>query len=128
MMVAGARKMKFGWFGDGGHGERMIELIVSGKKTATASLAYEIEDSDLKAGDRLELVDKKGRVHGSVVIVDIQLRKVSTLDEMIAKHCGHENLAAMLEAARFANARELRPDEDMRVTFFRFVGLQRARP
>jgi uncharacterized protein YhfF len=123
-MVEKAKKFKFGWFGDQGHGERMIQKILAGKKTATSSLAYETEDADLKVGDKLELVDKKGRLYATIVIVDIQIRKFGTFDEMLAAHCGH-TLEELRELMAFANSRMPSPDEDMRVTFFKLVQLNR---
>ena len=42
------KRFRFGWYGDGGLGEKMIQAIMAGRKTATACPAYDPEDADLK--------------------------------------------------------------------------------
>jgi uncharacterized protein YhfF len=126
-MAEKLRPMKFGWYGDHGHGERLIQEILSGKKTATASLAYEVEDADVKVGEKMDLVDKKGRRFGTIVIDRIEIRLFGAFDDALARACGHADVKALREAARFANEREPRPDEEMRVTHFRLVGVSKPR-
>ncbi len=127
IMAEKLRRMKFGWHGDGGHGERMIEKILAGSKMATSSMAYETEDADLKVGEKVELVDKKGRVFGVIMILDVQIRAFKTFDEPLAARCGH-TLDELRELMKFANSRMPGPDEEMRVTFFKLVSVPRARP
>jgi uncharacterized protein YhfF len=57
---------QFGWEGDGGAGERLIQQILRGAKTATACprVFYEPEDLDelyAGVGGLLTVVDKHGR-------------------------------------------------------------------
>ena len=119
-------KFKFGWYGDGGHGERVIEQILAGKKTATACLAYEAEDSDVSVGDKLELVDKRGKVYGIVLITRVDIVPYGAFDEFIANACGH-TLEELKELVKFANGREPGADEEMRVTHFKLVTIQKVK-
>jgi|GEM_PF-1797794 len=121
-MAEKIKRMTLGWYGDGGHGERVIAQILDLEKTATASLAYEMEDADILAGDRMILTDKRGKSYGTIYIVRIELRKMGAFTEELARDCGYASLAALREAARFANAREIKADEDMRITHFQLIG------
>ncbi len=120
LMSVKLKQMKFGWFGDGGHGERVIAQIVQGKKTATLSLGYETEGSDVKVGDRLEVVDKHGKGHGVIWITRIDSVLFGDVTEELANACGH-TLAELKDLAAFANAREIGPKEEMRATHFELV-------
>lgn len=120
-MLAMKKRFKFGWFGDGGLGERLIAKILSGQKTATCCPAYDPEDADLRAGDLLELTDKQGQTRGTLKVTRVELRPFSSFDEALAAAEGTD-LAELLEHTRFANGRELRPDEEMRVVYFERLG------
>jgi uncharacterized protein YhfF len=111
------KQMKFGWFGDGGHGDRVIAQIVQGKKTATLSLGYETDGADIKVGDKLEIVDKHGKGHGVILITRIDKLLFGSVTEELAVACGH-TLGDLKELAAFANAREIGPQEEMRATYF----------
>lgn len=119
-MVETVKRFKFGWYGDGGLGERMIQAILEGRKTATCCPAYDPDDADLKAGDKLDLVDKHGRSRGLLVVTRVELRPLSTFDEAFAQKEG-TTLDALRTGLAFANGRELRSDEEMRVTHFQLV-------
>lgn len=116
-MLAIKKRFKFGWFGDGGLGERLIEKILAGRKTATCCPAYDPEDADLTVGDVLELTDKHGRARAALTVTRVELRPFSSFDEALAAAEG-TTLAELVENARFANGRALRPDEEMRVVHF----------
>jgi uncharacterized protein YhfF len=120
------KRFRFGWYGDGGLGERMIQSILSGRKTATACPAYDPEDADLKAGDELELVDKHGNVRGHLVVVAVELRPFSSFDDALAQREG-VTLAELKEKLNFANGRQIRDSEEMRVVHFRTVALPKVR-
>lgn len=120
------KRFRFGWFGDGGLGERMIQTILSGRKTATACPAYDPEDADLKAGDELELVDKHGNVRGHLVVVLVELRPFSSFDDALAYREG-VTLAELKEKLNFANGRQIRDSEEMRVVHFRVVESSKVR-
>ncbi|MBI3289365.1 MAG: ASCH domain-containing protein [Elusimicrobia bacterium] len=111
-------KFQIGWFGDGGLGERMIQLILSGRKTSTTCPSYDTWDANAKIGDTLELIDKHGRVHGTIVIMKIETRRWDAFDESLASAEGM-TLAELSERLRLANAHDIRPDEEMRVVHFR---------
>ncbi len=116
-MLAVKKRFKFGWFGDGGLGERLIEKILDGRKSATCCPAYDPEDADIAVGDLLELTDKHGKVRATLVVTEVELRPFGAFDEALAAAEG-TTLAELLENARFANGRTLRPDEEMRVIHF----------
>jgi len=114
------KRFRFGWYGDGGLGEKMISAIVSGRKTATACPAYDPEDSELKENDELQLVDKHGNERGRLVVTLVELRSFGTFDEALAKEEG-VTLPELKEKMNFANGRSIRDDEEMRVVHFRVV-------
>ena len=121
-MAAPPKRFKFGWYGDGGLGERLIQEIILGRKTATSCLAYEAEDAGIKEGDFLDLVDKRGHSHGTLVVTKIEIRLYGTFDETLAAASG-VSLEKMKEMTRFANGREPWQDEEMRVVYFRVVSV-----
>ena len=114
------KPFKFGWVGDGGLGERLIEAILAGGKRATSSPAYDPEDADVREGDRLELIDKNGRPRATLVATKVELRPFSTFDEALARLEG-TTLAELREGLSFANGRTLAPDEEMRVIYFKLL-------
>ena len=119
-MVATAKRFKFGWFGDGGLGERLIQAMLAGRKTATSCPAYDPEDADLVAGDLLELFDKHGRSSGMLVVTQIESRTFGSFDQTLANQEG-TTLEELLAGTTFANGRELRPEEEMRVVHFQLA-------
>ncbi|MEK7381846.1 MAG: ASCH domain-containing protein [Elusimicrobiota bacterium] len=114
------KRFRFGWYGDGGLGEKMISTILSGCKTATACPAYDLEDSELKANDELQLVDKHGNERARLVVTLVELRAFGTFDEALAREEG-VSLAELKEKLNFANGRNIRNDEEMRVVHFRVI-------
>ena len=114
------KAFKYGWFGDGGLGERLIQLILDGRKTCSSCPAYDPVDSDLEAGDKLDLVDKHGKKRARLVVTLVEHRPLSSFDQALAEKQGTP-LDELITALRFANGRELRPDEEMRVTHFVLV-------
>ncbi len=112
---------KCGWFGDGGLGEKMIDAIVSGRKTATACPVYDPEDAEFREGDRLQLTDKHGRPRGLLRIVKIEVRPLSSFDEALAAREGSGTLSELKEKLDFANGRDLPPNEEMRVVHFEMI-------
>ncbi len=121
-----AKKFKFGWYGDGGLGEKLIEAIVSGRKTATSCPSYDPEDAGLKVGDQLELVDKHGKVRAGLVVTAVELRPFGGFDEDLASREG-TTLEELKKSVAFANGRELRPDEEMRVIHFQLTDRKAGR-
>jgi len=114
------KRFRFGWYGDGGLGEKMISAILSGRKTATACPAYDPEDSELKANDELQLVDKHGNERARLVVTLVELRALGTFDEALAREEG-VTLPELKEKMNFANGRSIQDDEEMRVVHFRVV-------
>jgi uncharacterized protein YhfF len=114
------KRFRFGWYGDGGLGEKMIQAIMAGRKTATACPAYDPEDSDLKVGDELQLVDKHGTVRAQLVVTIVELRNFGSFNDDLAQREG-VTLPELKEKLNFANGRQIRDDEEMRVVHFRMV-------
>ena len=109
---------RFGWHGDGGLGERMIQTILAGRKTATSCPAYDPDDADLKTGDELQLMDKNGAVRGRLIVTLVEVRPFGGFDEKLADEEG-VTLPELKEKMNFANGRLIRDDEEMRVVHFR---------
>lgn len=114
------KRFRFGWYGDNGLGEKMIQAILAGRKTATACPAYDPEDADLKVGDELQLVDKHSNVRAHLVVTIVELRTFGSFNEDLAEREG-VTLAELKEKMNFANGRQIRDDEEMRVVHFRVV-------
>jgi uncharacterized protein YhfF len=114
------KRFRFGWYGDGGLGERMIQTILAGRKTATSCPAYDPDDADLKAGDELQLTDKHGSARGTLVVTLVEVRPFGSFDEPLAEKEG-VTLAELREKTCFANGRTIRADEEMRVVHFRLL-------
>ena len=112
------KRFRFGWYGDGGLGERMIQTILAGRKTATTSPTNDPEDADLKAVDELQLLDKHGNERGRLVGTLVEVRKFGSFDEALAEKEG-VSLPELKEKMNFANGRLIRDDEEMRVVHFR---------
>lgn len=121
------KRFRFGWYGDGGIGETLIQAILSGRKTATSCPSYDPEDAELQPGDELELVDKHGNVRGHLVVVEVELRPFSSFDDALAAREGLETAAQLREKINFANGRQLRDSEEMRVVHFRVVSAGQVR-
>lgn len=98
----------------------MIAAILSGRKTATACPAYDPEDSELKAGDELQLVDKHATERARLVVTLVEVRAFKTFDDALAREEG-VTLAELKEKMNFANGRSIREDEEMRVVHFRVL-------
>jgi len=95
-----ARAMSFGYDGDGGLGDRLVEAVLSGAKTATSSLAVEYQSGEPlpRAGERLPLVDSAGRHRGTVETTRVRVMALSDVGDDVA----HD------EGESFADAREWR--------------------
>lgn len=112
------KRFRFGWYGDGGLGERMIQTILAGRKTATSCPAYDPEDADLKPEDELQLLDKHGSVRGQLIVTLVEIRPFGSFDDALAEKEG-VSLPELREKMSFANGRAIRDDEEMRVVHFR---------
>jgi uncharacterized protein YhfF len=112
------KRFRFGWYGDGGLGERMIQTILAGRKTATSCPDYDPENADLKADDELQLLDKHGTVRGHMIVTHVEVRAFGLFDEALAEKEG-VSLFDLKEKLNFAHGRPIRDDEEMRVVHFR---------
>ena len=116
-------KYKFGWHGDGGLGERLIQSILIGKKTASVCPAYDPVDADVKEGQEVLLIDKNGGTRGVLRITRVEHRPFAELDETIAD-CDGLSLADLKDKLHYANSRNIRPEEEMRIVYFELIPTQ----
>lgn len=116
---------RYGWYGDGGLGETMIQLILAGRKTATASPAYDSKGSDREVGDALPLLDKHGSVRGRVLVTRVEIVPLGDFDEALAEKTGL-TLRELKEKLCFANGRKLGDQEEMRVIHFRLLHARKS--
>ncbi|MHB8325587.1 MAG: GNAT family N-acetyltransferase [Candidatus Dormibacteria bacterium] len=81
-----ARTMSFGYDGDGGLGDRLVAAVLSGAKTATSSLAVEYLSGETlpRVGERLALVDHRGRRRGTVETTRVTIVALSEVGDDIA--------------------------------------------
>ncbi|MFH1723512.1 MAG: ASCH domain-containing protein [Elusimicrobiota bacterium] len=109
------RAYRFGWYGDNDLGELLIQRILAGRKTATTCPAYDPEEAAV--GETLRLVDKTGKTRGMIRITGSEVRRLGDFDEGTATRLGM-TLEEIRANAAVANSREVRSDEEMRITYF----------
>ncbi len=85
-----AGTLTFGYPGDGGFGDRLLDAVLRGEKTATSSLAIEyLSGVPLpRAGQRLVLQDHAGGVHGVVEITRVTIIPMHLVGDDIARDEG----------------------------------------
>lgn len=78
--------MDFGHPDDGGLGERLLQAVLRGEKTATSSLVVEYLAGDPlpRVGERLRLVDHAGRSHGVVETTRVVVVPMSEVGDDVA--------------------------------------------
>lgn len=114
------RRFKFGWYGDNNLGEALIRKVLAREKTASVCPSYDPQDADLQAGEKMLLVDKHNKVRGTLLVTRVENRALKNVDEALAAAIGTP-LAELLESLSFANGRELKLDEELRVTYFELL-------
>jgi len=74
--------LEFGHADDGGAGAELIAKVLAGEKTASISLAreWELEGGTPKIGQRLPVIDHRGRRHGTVEVVRIAVMPFGEVD------------------------------------------------
>jgi uncharacterized protein YhfF len=97
-----ARPLRFGYDGDGGLGDRLLEAVLRGEKTATSSLAVEYLSGDPlpRVGERLSLIDSQGDVRGIVETTRATITPLHLVGDEVAR----------AEGEGFADAAEWRRD------------------
>lgn len=75
--------MTFGYDDDDGLGDRLLAAVLRGEKTATSSLAVMHLLGELlpRVGERLNLVDHAGRVHGAVETTRVTITPLHLVDD-----------------------------------------------
>lgn len=112
------REMRFGWYGDEGLGEALIQRILLGHKTATSSPSYDPQEGD--EGDTVKVIDKTGKQRCVIKITRVVTIPWGDIDEGVAKALGM-TLEEAKRAAHFANSRELSEDETVRISYFELI-------
>ena len=102
-----SQTQRFGYDGDGGLGDRLLEAVLRGEKTATTSLAvgYLCGDPLPRVGRRLALVDSHGAVRGAIETTKVTITPLHLVGDDVAH----------AEGEGFADAAQWRDDH---VTFW----------
>ena len=105
-----ATELRFGYDGDGGLGDRLVQAVLRGDKTATSSLAVEYLSGERlpRVGERLRLVDGRGRRHATVETTAVTIAPLDRVGDDVA-HAEGEGFATAAEwrAGHTAYWREL---------------------
>lgn len=115
-----SKPFKCGWFGDGGLGERLIQSILTGHKSATVCPAYDPDDAELQVGDTLRLTDKFGLPRGTLIVTRAEVRAFKDFDDDLARRAG-TTLHELKSNLQFANSRNIKPEEEMRIIHFEIL-------
>ncbi len=85
-----AATMSFGYEGDRGLGDRLLQAVLRGEKTATSSLAVEYLSGEPlpRVGQRLMLVDHDGRLHGEVETTRVTIVPLYLVGDDVARDEG----------------------------------------
>jgi signal transduction histidine kinase/uncharacterized protein YhfF len=96
--------LEFGHPDDGGLGERLIELVLAGRKTASVSLAreWELEGGPPRIGQRLPVLDHLGCRRATVEVVRVAVLPFGeiTEDVVAAESAGVRSHAEWIETQR----------------------------
>jgi len=114
------RAYKFGWYGDSGLGDALIDKILSGEKTASLCPAYDPEEAAV--GELLRVVDKTGKTRAVIKIVRMEYLKFSSVTDDLARNIG-STLEDIRRISSFANSRPIGDDEEMRATYFELISV-----
>jgi signal transduction histidine kinase/uncharacterized protein YhfF len=79
--------LEFGHEGDNGAGERRIQGVLDGTRTATVSLAreWDLEGGPPRIGQRLPVMDHRGNRRGEVVVTRVSVLPFGEIDEAIVE-------------------------------------------
>lgn len=89
-------KIQFGWEGDNGLGERLIEQIITGKKTATCAPIFDYTAEELQGtfeniGKIIPVLDKDDRKRCTVEVIDVFKTTFGKPDPRLLSGEGYEN-------------------------------------
>jgi signal transduction histidine kinase/uncharacterized protein YhfF len=131
--------IEFGYEGDGGQGERSIQQILGGSKTASISLAreWDLDGGPPKIGQRVPITDHQGNRRAVVEVTRVAVLPFGEVDEAVvtAASAGTSSLHEWMASHRafYAGCRDeialllgdpgwrLTDDEPMVVTSFRLA-------
>ncbi len=131
--------LEFGYEGDDGLGERLVGLVLEGRKTVSTSLAreWELEGGPPRIGQRLDVLDGSGRRRATVEVTQVMVVPFSIIDDDVvaAELAAEESAEDWRDAQRafYEGAREelalllgepgwhITDDEPMIVTWFELL-------
>jgi signal transduction histidine kinase/uncharacterized protein YhfF len=131
--------LEFGYEDDGGLGERLVRLVLEGRKTVSTSLAreWDLEGGPPRIGQRLPVLDGTGRRRATVEVTQVMVVPFSIIDDDVvaAELAAGESADDWRDAQRafYEGAREelalllgepgwhITDDEPMIVTWFEVV-------
>ncbi|MGH3095859.1 MAG: ACT domain-containing protein [Streptosporangiales bacterium] len=131
--------MSFGYEGDDGLGDRLLAAVLRGEKTATSSLAIEYLSGEPlpRVGERLPLVDHKGKAYGTVETTAVTIVPLHLVGDDVARDEGEgfaddaewrrahiafwEKAAEMIRADAGDPTWQLRETEPVVVEWFRLI-------
>ena len=131
-MLIYPHKSVFGWDGDNGIGDMLIQQIIDGKKTATCSFKEEYTELDLqelfeKKGKIVTVEDHKGSSRCNIRIIDIFETTFGNPDLRLVKGEGDgENVQKFQEDHRHAwyetiKDKQLMDDSILMVELFELI-------
>ncbi len=85
-----SRRLRFGYDGDDGLGDRLLAAVLRGEKTATTSLAVEYLSGDPlpRVGERLTIEDHDRRGHGVVETTGVSIVPLDLVGDDVAREEG----------------------------------------
>jgi uncharacterized protein YhfF len=131
--------LRFGYDGDDGLGDRLLESVLRGDKTATSSLAVEyLSGGPLpRVGQHLTLVDSQGIARGTVQTTGVTITPLNLVGDDVARAEGEgfdsaaewrrphvsfwDHVAPLVRADAGDPAWQLREAEPVVVHWFRLV-------
>ena len=113
--------LRFGYDGDDGLGDRLLESVLRGDKTATSSLAVEYLSGEPlpRVGQHLTLVDSQGIARGTVQTTGLTITPLNLVGDDVARAEG--DVSALVRADAGDPAWQLREAEPVVVHWFRLV-------
>lgn len=131
--------LRFGYDGDDGLGDRLLESVLRGDKTATSSLAVEYLSGEPlpRVGQHFTLVDSQGIARGTVQTTGVTISPLNLVGDDVARAEGEgfdsaaewrrahvsfwDDVAALVRADAGDPAWQLREAEPVVVHWFRLV-------
>lgn len=101
------RSSQFGWAGDNGWGEKMIQLVLGRSKTATAGpkalyTPEQLQDILSMQGQKVTVLDKDQRPRCAILVKDVFETTFGAPDPRLLEGCGFKGRIESFKTAHFA--------------------------